>query len=86
MSSRGLVQSSSQITLYPNHDAPDPLYNHSITCDAIRESNVFLFPTGVGEEPVREVLRVLCPHTPRDYQINAVTKLPDSFVPVGARP
>jgi len=79
-----------QITLStPHRDAPKPLLPASTTSDVTRKSNTFSFSSEAGEDLIREVLRDLWPHTPRDYQIEAVAKLLDSIdvlaiLPTGA--
>ena len=59
----------------PHHDAPNGIY----PCDAICQKNMFLFSSETGKELVCEILRDLWPHTPRDYQIEAVVKLLDGI-------
>ena len=54
-----------------------------------RKSNPFSFSSEAGEELIREVLRDPWPHTPRDYQIEAVAKVLDgidvlAILPTGA--
>ena len=53
------------------------------------KSNAFSFSSEAGEELIREILRDRWPHTPRDYQIEAVAKLLDgtdvlAILPTGA--
>ena len=50
---------------------------------------MFSFSSEAGEQLIREVLRDLWPHTPRDYQVEAVSKLLDgvdvlAILPTGA--
>ena len=54
-----------------------------------RKTNVFLFSSEEGKDLVRQILRNPWPHTPRDYQIEAVAKLLDgidvlAILPTGA--
>jgi len=73
----------------PYRVARGPLLSTSTTFDVTRKSNTFSFSSGDGVKLVREVLRDVWSHTPRDYQIEAVGKLLDgidvlAILPTGA--
>ena len=75
----------SAVTVSCSRDKPPPLPPTAtcqtvfIACDATCQKNTFLFSSETGKELVCEILRDLWPHTPRDYQIEAVAKLLDGI-------
>ena len=89
VSSHSLVRPLQVTFSTPSRDASNPLSPSLATFDVNPTTNKLFFSSEAGGELLREVLRDLWPHTPRDYQIEAVARLLDgidvlAILPTGA--